>query len=249
MTIPDEAVQAAARELCRFGTSFSTIEASKSWVDEKWPRFKEEATRALTAALPFLQGVKMEPWGWVIPRGGNKKPVILEASKFDQASAAAEADIHDLGYFPIYTQSAPDTSKELCQKLEAGFKRGIEAAAKIIESSVEGVIMSGSQRGKRVLASRVDGDLSGLGYAAAIRALSSQPVADGPERGKFYHKHWGLSKLLEARNGGLVDHSGGEAWRYEYTSKDENGEYDMLYRHNVNASVPARLPTSPGASE
>ena len=85
--------------------------------------------------------------------------------------------------------------------------------------------------------------------AAAIRALSSQPVAEGPERGKFYHKHWELSKLLEARNGGLVDHSGGEAWRYEYTSKDEHGKYDMLYRHNVNASVPARLPASPGASE
>jgi hypothetical protein len=66
MTIlPEEAVKAAARELCRFGTSFSTIDATKSWVDEKWPRFKEEATRALTAALPFLpvQGaVKKLAW-------------------------------------------------------------------------------------------------------------------------------------------------------------------------------------------
>lgn len=95
-----------------------------------------------------------------------------------------------------------------------------------------------------------DGTLDNQWMRAALTAaaLSSQPVADGPERRKFYRKHWELSKLLEARNGGLVDHNGGEAWRYEYTSKDENGEYDMLYRHNVNSSVPAHLPASPGAS-
>lgn len=65
-----------------------------------------------------------------------------------------------------------------------------------------------------------------------LRALSANPAPseDDTERGKFYHKHWPMGKLLEARRGGLVDHSGGEAWRYEYTHKDENGEYDMLYR-------------------
>src|SRR5690606_4138287 len=65
MTISEQAVQAAARALCRFGTSFSTIEATNSWVDEKWPRFKEEATLALTAAAPHLAQVrvkKLEDW-------------------------------------------------------------------------------------------------------------------------------------------------------------------------------------------
>ncbi|MGI8390499.1 hypothetical protein [Brucella anthropi] len=67
-TLPEEAVKAAARELCRFGTSFSTIEATTSWVDEKWPRFKEEATLALTAAIPFLpvQGT-VKKLAWIRP--------------------------------------------------------------------------------------------------------------------------------------------------------------------------------------
>ncbi|MBC8718778.1 hypothetical protein [Ochrobactrum sp. Marseille-Q0166] len=91
--------------------------------------------------------------------------------------------------------------------------------------------------------------VSALSHPVSPDMGVERPVEGGPERGKFYHKDWELSKLLEARNGGLVDHSGGEAWRYEYTSKDENGVYDMLYRHNVNASVPVRLPQAPGASE
>jgi len=66
MTIPDEAVQAAARALCRFGTSFSTIEATNSWVDEKWTRYKEEAALALTAAAPFQQGVKVKERVFVV---------------------------------------------------------------------------------------------------------------------------------------------------------------------------------------
>lgn len=63
---------------------------------------------ALSAALAVEAGLG-DPWGWVIPRGGKKKPVILGAATFDEASAAAEADIHDLGYFPLY-RSALTTS-------------------------------------------------------------------------------------------------------------------------------------------
>jgi len=51
-----------------------------------------------------------EPWGWVIPRGGSKKPVIMPSSRFDENSAAAEADIHDHGYFPLYTAPQPTVS-------------------------------------------------------------------------------------------------------------------------------------------
>lgn len=81
-----------------------------------------------------------------------------------------------------------------------------------------------------------------------IEALEERDAMSGPgdgsgvERGKFYHKHWSTEKLLEARRGGLVDHSGGEAWRYEYTSKDDIGEYDILYRHVSNNAVPAYVP-------
>ncbi|MGN6451372.1 MAG: hypothetical protein ACTHLK_22810, partial [Brucella intermedia] len=90
---------------------------------------------------------------------GNPATELSTASKME---VVAETGIR---------ATEPSAARELA--FEKGYRRGIEAAAKIIEGSVEGVVMSGSQRGKRVLASRVDGDLSGLGYAAAIRALSS----------------------------------------------------------------------------
>ncbi len=85
-------------------------------------------------------------------------------------------------------------------------------------------------------------------------ALSSPDNADagkvegeGIERGKFYHHHWPMEKLLEARRDGLVDHSGGEAWRYEYSHKDEHGKYDILYRPVKNTTIPARLPSAPSS--
>lgn len=68
---------------------------------------------------------------------------------------------------------------------------------------------------------------------------------DGIERAKFYHHQWPMERLLEARRGGLVDHSGGEAWRYEYSHKDEHGKYDILYRPVKNSTIPARLPSAP----
>ncbi|WP_313031790.1 hypothetical protein [Brucella sp.] len=88
--------------------------------------------------------------------------------------------------------------------------------------------------------------------AAAIRALSSPDHADagkvegdGIERAKFYHHQWPMERLLAARRDGLVDHSGGEAWRYEYSHKDEHGKYDILYRPVKNSTIPARLPSVP----
>lgn len=84
------------------------------------------------------------------------------------------------------------------------------------------------------------------------RALSSpdhpddgKVDGDGIERAKFYHHQWPMKRLLEARRDGLVDHSGGEAWRYEYSHKDEHGKYDILYRPVKNSTIPARLPSAP----
>lgn len=67
---------------------------------------------------------------------------------------------------------------------------------------------------------------------------------DGIERAKFYHHQWPMERLLEARRDGLVDHSGGEAWRYEYSHKDEHGKYDILYRPVKNTTIPPRLPSA-----
>lgn len=46
-------------------------------------------------------------WGWVIPRGGKKKPVILDRANYDEISAICEEEIHGLGYFPLYTSAPP----------------------------------------------------------------------------------------------------------------------------------------------
>ncbi|MBM6396163.1 hypothetical protein JQC79_10420 [Ochrobactrum anthropi] len=85
-----------------------------------------------------------------------------------------------------------------------------------------------------------------------VAALSSPDHADagkvegdGIERAKFYHHQWPMERLLAARRDGLVDHSGGEAWRYEYSHKDEHGKYDILYRPVKNSTIPARLPSAP----
>lgn len=64
--------------------------------------------RRILSALAKPAG-EAEPWGWVIPKRGKRKPVIFEADKFDEVSAAAEAEIDDLGYFPVYP-TPPDAS-------------------------------------------------------------------------------------------------------------------------------------------
>ncbi len=149
MTITDEAVQAA----------WEAFDAKGGY------SMPEKLRSALTAAAPFLQGVKAEPWGWVIPRGGSKKPIILEASKFDQASAAAEADIHDFGYFPIYAQPVSSPSPRA---------QALEEAARVAEQfSNNDWIAHDIRTGVFPKQS-----YSGIAIAAAIRALSSQPVAD-----------------------------------------------------------------------
>lgn len=162
-TIPDEAVQAAIDALDADDTYVGEVDHCGQFIIDGPVNIKA----MLTAALPFLQGVKADPWGWVIPRGGSKKPIILEASKFDQASAAAEADIHDFGYFPIYAQpvSAPSPRAQ-----------ALEEAAKIA--------FDVSENGHYYGEASVDSTSSIYQQGAfevyeALRALSSQPVADG----------------------------------------------------------------------
>ena len=152
MTIPDEAVQAAIDTLDADDTYVGEVDHCGQFIIDGPVNIKS----MLTAALPFLQGVKADPWGWVIPRGGSKKPIILEASKFDQASAAAEADIHDLGYFPIYTQHAPAPSPRA---------QALEKAARIAEAYIGGEHEAQGRAAEEI--------------ASELRALSSQPVVDG----------------------------------------------------------------------
>ena len=49
------------------------------------------------------------------------------------------------------------------------------------------------------------------------------------ERMKAYHADWSIDDRLKAHKGIVIDD--GEAWKYEYTHKDAQGEYDLWYRH------------------
>ncbi len=54
-----------------------------------------------------------QTWGWVIPRGGKKKPIILDAFNNDEISAICEAEIHGLGYFPLFVIPQKDRVSDL----------------------------------------------------------------------------------------------------------------------------------------
>lgn len=77
-----------------------------------------------------------------------------------------------------------------------------------------------------------------------IRALKPQQNTETSaiEKKKFYHNEWPHDALMAARRDGFIDHNGGEAWRYQFTHKDEKGKYDLLYRDTSNSSIQAALP-------
>lgn len=248
MIIPDEAVQAAEEAVyARHERGF----LMKPLVDSIDMRL------ALTAALPFLQGVKVKALEWREDKlqDGRKKWLSSE-----EVITETHPSWEHQGFHLFHAAKTFDTVDEAKAAAQADYSARILSAIEPAPSPRAQALEEAAQvaeqfRNKDWIAHDMHTGVFPtqsepvVAIAAAIRGISSQPVAGAQERGKFYHKNWELSKLLEARNGGLVDHSGGEAWRYEYTSKDENGKYDMLYRHNVNASVPVRLPASPGASE
>lgn len=110
----------------------------------------------------FTTGKK--PWGWCIPRGGDKKPIILEASKFLESAAKAEAAIHELGYFPLYLHPAPS----------AGRAAALEEAARWHEEE------AARKRTVAVKSKRLDAQIATHEASAAhFRAL--HPLADKPD--------------------------------------------------------------------
>lgn len=67
---------------------------------------------ALTAALSDQErAVEVKPCGWIVTRksGGG---IFMSAERYDEASAAAEADIHDRGYYPVYRSALVDVPVE-----------------------------------------------------------------------------------------------------------------------------------------
>lgn len=83
--------------------------------DPKWhaPKIFAAAHHAITAALSAeqTQPVAVKACGWVVIRksGGG---IFMSAERYDEASAAAEADIHDRGYYPVYRSALVDVPAE-----------------------------------------------------------------------------------------------------------------------------------------
>ena len=72
---------------------------------ETWfrgPRAKEigDALRALKGTFPAAPEAKSEVAGWVVLRKRGDG-IFMSAETYDEASAAAEADVHDRGYFAV----------------------------------------------------------------------------------------------------------------------------------------------------
>jgi len=185
-TVPEEAVKAAARELCRFGTSFSTMEATKSWVDEKWPRFKEEATRALTAALPFLpvQGAvkKLE---WVAHKGDQHCKIAWTCEGIGGWYAIEHR--HE-GHFDMWTPNNPDGGRFIT----------LEAAKAAAQADYEARILSALEPSARELAFYEGDDI-----CARLEGLASW--LDGSQHSKWcgrkevpIHGYSGEGKLVRA---------------------------------------------------
>lgn len=111
-----------------------------------------------------------------------------------------------------------------------------EAIARIIEAEIEHDIKDNIAwaNGKRA-ANAI------LSYLASRRE-AQEPVAWRDVERKFYHSDWPLTKLLEARNGGLLTDEG-EAWTYVFSHKDGiGGEYDLLRRREPAPPSPAPAP-------
>ena len=62
-------------------------------IPEPWPWSRDDTS------APF----KDTPAGWVVPKKQGDG-VFLSAEDYDEASAAAEADIYDCGYFAVYAR-------------------------------------------------------------------------------------------------------------------------------------------------
>jgi len=187
-SLPEEAKEAAARALCRHGTSFPTIEQTAEYIDQKWPRFKEEATVALTAALPFLsvQGaVKKLEW-----RDGYKDSqcIIIQADTLGGFYQVRQVDgliwLDSIGHQTIYptldaakSAAQADYEARILSALEPSAARelaleALRSAEQFIENGFEFGFIRKPDEGDTALETLPK-------IKAAIRSLSSPDHADG----------------------------------------------------------------------
>lgn len=186
----------------------------------EWGELNEGKT--FRALLPIIGSIRVEPYGvcgwwevlWSMPGQCDKLvPDVFDTP--EEAKAAAQADYEKR----ILSALEPSSARE----------QALEEAAKWLDDWSE------ETWGQ---------DVSPEYAATAIRELKSQQNTETSaiEKKKFYHNEWPHDALMAARRDGFIDHNGGEAWRYQFTHKDEKGKYDLLYRDTSNSSIQAALP-------
>lgn len=159
MTIPREAVQAASKRIDDYYDTPNCV--------------GETAVRAaLTAAAPFLQGVKVDArqaldrfaeaaknWGWQEDQGYNEGVIQEAKTEFDASYSALENLLSTLD--PSHRAQALEEAAQVADKGNAGWLKKRDVTANKKEAR--------DYETMAIACSHV---------AAAIRALSSQPVAD-----------------------------------------------------------------------
>ncbi|MBD7992880.1 hypothetical protein H9643_19060 [Ochrobactrum sp. Sa2BUA5] len=168
MTIPNEAVQAAVKALSEklqyFGNNANQVA-------------NEMAQAALTAAAPFLQGVKQEPVAWSIIFSDHYGVNCDTTFKTKQAAEKYVSLCERGKIVPLYLEPSPRA-----QALE-------EAATHLDDEATMSIA-----RSETCSDDMVDEFCDRAEYfkeaADIVRALSSQPVADHADAGKMVADGW-----------------------------------------------------------
>ncbi|MCX2697866.1 hypothetical protein [Ochrobactrum chromiisoli] len=151
MTIPDEAVQAASKRIDEYYDTPNCV--------------GETAVRAaLTAAAPFLQGVKQEPIGYLFQHEETGLTQVVEVQQVEWGFEKNNPRWQKIS--PVYSApvSAPSPRAQVLEEAA----KWHESEAEGYEAEIGGTDVTGLMLAKEHRIS-----------AIAIRALSSQHVADG----------------------------------------------------------------------
>ncbi|WP_079212977.1 hypothetical protein [Brucella pituitosa] len=151
--IPDEAVQAGV----------------KAVTENAYPTTEEATIACLSAALPFLTGVKQEPIGYLFQHEETGLTQVVEAQQVEWGFEKNNPRWQKIS--PVYSApvSAPSPRAQ-----------ALEECNRLLEKLEEGVKAYGLHTDNETELFDIDGATETmLEAAASIRALSSQPVADG----------------------------------------------------------------------